>query len=277
MSQVTALDRISAGDVGIFDDEQLQRLLSIFSEAMDACLLALGDIVKKRAAGSPDKERQLYRTGLKSIPTWNADVLRDEVARMEAAYPETRLLVRYGYIKLLSERAKLRGRALQPAASRETSTALSLPSLDSTYLSFLRRVCAAHEIAEVGAVQLPRSLRRGVYLDALRNALHDLARDVPDLEPERLEAEERRNRKSGETRDERQVTITGVHSQMDPTVKAYRRQDDGDADEPMETRSAASDVKSDVKDLVRDHVKDHLEDHVGNGAGDTCDVREGAA
>lgn len=154
-----------SGDVGILADENAQRLVSIFSEAVTACLQELREMVEIRLKGSPGFQIQ-YAKGLASIRNFSSEVLQGEIARLEAKYPETRKLHQFVFINTLSE-----------AAYAQTIPSLVVPPMAETYHCFLKRVISSSDVQRGQSFfDAPLFQRRVVFLDAFRNAFHDVAR-----------------------------------------------------------------------------------------------------
>lgn len=155
------------GDVGFLADENAQRLVSIYVEEISDTLTCLREAVHSHVRLTKGAcPRATFERGLAVLQQCSADALVEQVAAMQARYPETDVLHRYVLVSLLSE-----------AAYAEAMTSLVLPTVVETYHAFARRV-ALHPDARQGLAFLdqPLAARRVVYLDAFRNAMHDQAR-----------------------------------------------------------------------------------------------------
>ena len=155
---------LACGDVGILSDENAQRLCSIFSEAAWSCLSTLRSM---SARHGPTRFRDLYLAGLSCVRNWNADVVREEVVRMQAQYPEADTVFQYVYILLIKEVG-------DDACS---ATGSAFPPIEEAYHVFLCRLCACPDVCG-GETFFNLSLleRRIVYIECFRNALHDVLR-----------------------------------------------------------------------------------------------------
>ena len=153
------------GDVGVLAEENAQRLVSIFAEAATSCLGSLHEVAEARS--KPGAVRlQAYARGLASVRNWSLDMLNAEIARLEAQYPETATLHRFVVISMLSE-----------AAYAHAIASLHVPPLAETYHAFLKRVFACSDTQDVARfLDAPLAQRRVVFIDAFRNAYHDVAR-----------------------------------------------------------------------------------------------------
>jgi hypothetical protein len=160
---------VVSGDVGLLADENAQRLVSIFMEAGMSCLQNLRDVVEKELVSKgkdPSFFQRLYAPGLASISQWSIDMLQGEVVDIEARYPETTSLHQFVYLSLLSE-----------AAYSQKIPNVVVPSLPETYHAFLKRLVTAWDVQRGQCFfQMPQSQRRVVFLEAFRNAYHDMAR-----------------------------------------------------------------------------------------------------
>jgi hypothetical protein len=169
MSSSVAPSLAVSGDVGILAEENAQRLVSIFTEDGTLMLLKMTDIVKKdlqAKGGNMANFDRLYKKLLSSIGEWSSEMLQKEVSDMEAMYPEIKMLHQFVYVNVMSE-----------AAYATCTRNLVVPSLVEVYHAFLKRLVASLDVQK-GAqfLELPLSHRRVVFLDAFRNAYHDLAR-----------------------------------------------------------------------------------------------------
>jgi len=150
-----------SGDVGMLAEENAQRLVSIFCEAAMACLGSLREVVAARGGAAA-----YYARGLTYMRQWPVDTLNEEVARIEAQYPEAQALHKYVVICALAE-----------ASSSQSVANLGIPPLAETYHAFLKRVVASPDVQRVPEfLDSPMLQRRVVFLDAFRNAFHDAAR-----------------------------------------------------------------------------------------------------
>lgn len=157
---------LASGEVGLLADENAQRLCSLFSEAAWECLLTLRDMSLSRGAGTA-RFKELYAAGLASVSTWNAEVVREEVVRLEARYPEAVTIFQYVYVLLAKEVGDDPQSALTDA----------FPPLEEVYHIFLRRVCASPDVlAGASFFSEPMIQRRVVFLECFRNAMHDVLR-----------------------------------------------------------------------------------------------------
>jgi len=165
-----------SGDVGVLADENTQRLISIFVEAGMSCLLNLRDVVEKemlsrgRGGGggglSTASFLKYYSSGLASIGQWSMDMLQQEVADIEAQYPETFKLHQFVFVSMLSETVYSR-----------TLPGLLVPAVAETYHAFLKRLVASTDVQRGPSfLEEPLAHRRVVFLEAFRNAYHDMAR-----------------------------------------------------------------------------------------------------
>lgn len=155
---------LACGDVGILSDENAQRLCSIFSEAAWGCLSTLRSM---SARHGPTRFRDLYLAGLSCVRNWNADVVREEVVRIQAQYPEADTVFQYVYILLIKEVG-------DDACS---ATGAAFPPIEEAYHVFLCRLCACPDVC-AGEAFFNLSLleRRIVFIESFRNALHDVLR-----------------------------------------------------------------------------------------------------
>jgi len=157
------------GDVGVLAEENAQRLVSIFMEAGMSCILNLKDVVEKelRSKGKdPSAFQKFYVAGLSSIGHWSSDMLQIEVADIEAQYPETRKLHQFVFVSILSE-----------AVYSNSMANLVIPSISETYHAFLKRIVNTSDVQRGTAfLEMPLCHRRVVFLEAFRNAYHDMAR-----------------------------------------------------------------------------------------------------
>lgn len=152
---------VYSGDVGVLLDESPQRLLSILIESAMGSLDALNTLACHHA---PAKFSRLYAAGIKSIGTWNSEVIREEVSKLTSKYPECADLFKYSYLRLLS-------------FLRPDLTQFHVPTFDEFYHSYMRRVSEADDVGR-GKVffELPFAHKRVVFVECFRNSLHDTAR-----------------------------------------------------------------------------------------------------
>ena len=153
------------GDVGMLAEENAQRLVSIFSEHAMSCLASFRQVAESRGSDAAAVQKNCTR-GLASVRQWSVDVLNEEVAAMEALYPETSSLHRFVTVAAISELA-----SLEPVAG------VVVPPLTETYHAFLKRLVSSPDLSRLVAfLESPMAHRRVVFLDAFRNAYHDMAR-----------------------------------------------------------------------------------------------------
>lgn len=155
---------VAPGEVGLLADENAQRLCTIFSESAWGCLMTLRDM---SAGHGPSRFQGLYRAGLACVQNWNADVVREEVSRLQAQYPEANTIFQYVYVLLIKE----------VGDDASIATGPSFPALEEVYHVFLCRLCACPDVA-IGErfFSMPLLERRVVYIDCFRNAFHDVLR-----------------------------------------------------------------------------------------------------
>jgi hypothetical protein len=155
---------LAAGEVGLLADENAQRLCSIFSESAWGCLSTLRDMSARHGVA---RFQELYCAGLACVRNWNADVVREEVVRLQAQYPEAATVFQYVYVLLIKE--------VGDDACSDTGPAF--PSIEEAYHVYLCRLCACPDVAGGDRFfSLPLLERRVVYIDCFRNALHDVLR-----------------------------------------------------------------------------------------------------
>jgi len=160
-----ALALTVTGDVGMLAEENAQRLVSIFSEHAMSCLASFRQVAESRGSDAATVQKNCTR-GLASVRHWSVDVLNEEVAAMEALYPETFSLHRFVTVAAISELASL-----------EPVSGVVVPPLPETYHAFLKRLVASPDLSRLVAfLESPMAHRRVVFLDAFRNAYHDMAR-----------------------------------------------------------------------------------------------------
>lgn len=163
---------VAGGEVGLMADENAQRLCSIFAESAISCLRQLHEMSSEHGT---IKAQHLYIVGLQTISTWNTDILREEVLRLELAYPELRRLHSYVYLSLVE--------MLGVAASHAFHT----PQVEDTYHAFMKRVASAPDVTKGSwFFDVPQAHRRCTFVESLRNAVHDMLRrhsspDIPVL------------------------------------------------------------------------------------------------
>lgn len=170
-----------SGDVGILAEENAQRLVSIFTEDFTLMLMQMTDAVKKdlnAKGGNMENFNRLYKKLLTSIGEWSSDMLQKEVCDMEAMYPEIKKLHQFVFVNIMSEAAYATG-----------MKSLVIPSIVDVYHAFLKRMVSSLDVQRgMQFLDLPLSHRRVVFLDAFRNAYHDLARRSCSAQAEVLTA-----------------------------------------------------------------------------------------
>jgi len=168
-----------SGDVGVLAEENAQRLISIFMEAGMSCILHLRDVVERelRSKGKDFTNfPKFYKSGLASIGQWSSDMLQGEVSDIEAQYPETRKLHQFVFVSVLSEAVYSNGMAN-----------LMIPSVSETYHAFLKRLVGNSDVQRgIQFLEMPLCHRRVVFLDAFRNAYHDMARKCASAQAEAM-------------------------------------------------------------------------------------------
>ena len=154
-----APSHVATGEVGLLADENAQRLCSIFGEAGYRCLVDLRDL---SAAHGPERFDRLFRVGLDTVASWGTELLREETLRLETQYPELPALFAFVYLTLVE---------LSHAAVEE----LEVPPVEEVYHAFMRRVASAPDVGRGrGFFELSHACRRATFVEALRNALHDV-------------------------------------------------------------------------------------------------------
>ena len=175
------LTSLVSGEAGLLADENAQRLLSIFMEAGMSCLAQLKSVVdaQLRARGKDEALfNKYYTNGLTSISQWPTTMLRGEIADIEAHYPELQKLHQFVLLSVLSE---------SPLAPSSMES-LSIPPVADAYHGFLKRLVCEADVQRGGAfLDLPLIYRKVVFVQAFRNAYHDLAQKyhsaLPQLKP----------------------------------------------------------------------------------------------
>lgn len=159
----------TSGEVGVLGEENAQRLCSAFSESAFECLSSLASLSGKHG---PSSFQQLYIAGLGCVPQWSHDVLKEEVAGLEARYPEAELLYQYCYLSLLADLGEKGG------GEEDLNVIIAtMPPLSKFYHLFLNRVCASPDVTRGRFFfDQPHAQRRVVFLECFRNALHDIVR-----------------------------------------------------------------------------------------------------
>ena len=148
--------QIITGDVGIFSSEHTQRLLGIVHNETDNILGNLQALAAKRTG---DVQR-LYLAGLNVIPSWSGDVIKSQLVRIEAEYPDFNKLHVYCYLLL---------------KKNMNSTTTTAPSTSAFYAKFLKNLCACPEVGKstfISGVDFVN--RRSIVLHCLRMTYHDL-------------------------------------------------------------------------------------------------------
>jgi hypothetical protein len=153
-----------SGDVGVMGDEHAQRLTFIFGETAQSYLEEIRGMCEGR-----ENAGKLYVAGLACIPKWNSDVVLQEVAKMLMAYPEAETLLQYCFASLVAELG--------------ANVMKTLPTLGEGLRLFLCRLAACPDAQRLNFCQQPFIFRRAVFVDALRQTLHDLYRRAEDLRP----------------------------------------------------------------------------------------------
>lgn len=169
-----------AGEAGLLAEENAQRLLSIFMEAGMSCLVQLHKVVETQLK---EKNRddalfvKYYRSGLSSIAQWPSTMVRGEIADIEAHYPELQKLHQFVFISVMSDAAY--------ASAMENFT---VPPVFDAYHGFLKRLVGETDVQRGGSfLDLPLIYRKVVFVQAFRNAYHDLAQKHYIAPPASLE------------------------------------------------------------------------------------------
>lgn len=167
-----------SGETGCLADENAQRLLSIFVEAGMSCLQQLSSVVEAQLKAKAQDEKtflKFYRAGLTSITQWNSTMLRAEISDMETHYPELQKLHQYVIVSILSE-----------ASYASSLSSLSIPPLEDAYHIFLKRLVSEADVQRgVAFLGMPLLYRKVVFVQAFRNAYHDLCQKyIPVAKPE---------------------------------------------------------------------------------------------
>lgn len=156
------------GETGFLAEENAQRLLSIFMEAGMTCLAQLRAVVESELRSRRQDEGlfdRYYKSGLVSISQWPISMVRSEIADIEAHYPEMQKLHQFVFISVISE-----------AAYTSTMEHFSVPPVVDVYHSFLRRLVGETDVQRgVSFLEQPLIYRKVVFVQAFRNAYHDLA------------------------------------------------------------------------------------------------------
>lgn len=166
MKSTRVISSAASGDVGLLSDENAQRLCSIFSESAWNCLLTLREMSQRHG---PARFKDLYLAGLSCVRNWNADVVKEEVVRMQAQYPESDTIFQYVYVLLIKEVGD---------DTHSATTGTMFPSVEEAYHVFLCRLCASPDVCSNGEAFFLQPLleRRAVYIECFRNAMHDILR-----------------------------------------------------------------------------------------------------
>lgn len=144
------------GDVGIFSSEHAQRLLGVVHNETDSILGNLHTLAAKRTG---DVQR-LYLAGLNVIPSWSDDVIKSQVVRIEAEYPDFNKLHVYCYLLL---------------KKNMNSTTTTAPSTSTFYAKFLKNLCSSPEVGKSTFMSdVDFVNRRSIVLHCLRMTYHDL-------------------------------------------------------------------------------------------------------
>ncbi len=186
MNQPKVGGPFASGEVGVLGEENAQRLCSAFSESVYECLTSLSNLSSKQDS-SGSSFLQLYCAGLACVPQWTHDVLKEEVAGLEARYPEAELLYQYCYLSLLADLGE------NDRDQGDLSVIISTMSpLSKFYHLFLNRVCASPDVTRGRFFfDQPHAHRRVVFLECFRNALHDVVRQQRRPGPQLLAAPEK--------------------------------------------------------------------------------------
>ena len=156
------------GETGFLAEENAQRLLSIFMEAGMTCLAQLRAVVESELRSRHQDEGlfdRYYKSGLVSISQWPINMVRSEIADIEAHYPEMQKLHQFVFISVISE-----------AAYASTMEHFSVPPVVDVYHGFLRRLVGETDVQRgVSFLEQPLIYRKVVFVQAFRNAYHDLA------------------------------------------------------------------------------------------------------
>lgn len=162
MTSSAASHAAVTGEVGLLADEHAQRLLSIFAEFALSCVTQLYDISKTH--GSTSLER-FFHVGLGTIQSWNSEVLREEVVRMESRYPEIQTLHDYVYLSFVAD-------------TNVDVSSIPVPCLTKTYHAFMRKIAEHPDIRRPEMfLSLPQALRRSAYVECFRASFHECLRD----------------------------------------------------------------------------------------------------
>jgi hypothetical protein len=165
-----------SGETGFLAEENAQRLLSIFLEAGMSCLTQLSSVVEVqlKAKALDDKNfLKFYRSGLMSIAQWPAGMLRAEISDLEAHYPELQKLHQYVVVSILSE-----------ATYASALSTWAVPPLEDAYHGFLKRLVAEVDVQRGAAfLEMPLIYRKVVFVQAFRNAYHDLCQKYTPAAP----------------------------------------------------------------------------------------------
>lgn len=157
-----------AGEAGLLAEENAQRLLSIFMEAGMSCLVQLHKVVETQLKAKSRDDAlfvKYYRNGLSSIAQWPSTMVRGEIADIEAHYPELQKLHQFVFISVMNE-----------AAYASAMENFSVPPVFDAYHGFLKRLVGETDVQRGGSfLDLPLIYRKVVFVQAFRNAYHDLA------------------------------------------------------------------------------------------------------
>jgi hypothetical protein len=156
-----------AGETGLLDDEHAQRLCSIFTESGLSSLVHLRDLSADHASSNltgGDRFDRLFAVGLNTVRSWSPEVIREEVVRLEARYPEIHALFIFVYLSLLET---------LEAPMRD----MEVPRVEDAYHGFMCRVAEAPDVVRGRFFfDLPHAHQRVTFVECFRNALHDIVR-----------------------------------------------------------------------------------------------------
>ena len=153
----------STGDVGLLAEEEAQRLLAILSETVMTSLRQIHLMSIKHGAV---KYNSLFDIGLGVIKRWDDDVVQEETLRLETLYPEASALHSYVFLWLLER-----------LTTDVSLLDFSVPPISDVFSRFVKRVVAHSHVAQGNAfMSCPEPYRRAVFVEAFRNAYHDIVR-----------------------------------------------------------------------------------------------------
>lgn len=223
-----------SGETGCLADENAQRLLSIFVEAGMSCLQQLSTVVEAQLKAKAQDEKtflKFYRAGLTSITQWSSTMLRAEISDMETHYPELQKLHQYVIVSILSE-----------ASYASSLSSLSIPPLEDAYHIFLKRLVSEADVQRgVAFLGMPLLYRKVVFVQAFRNAYHDLCQKyIPVAKPEQKQLWAFRSERTPEVGEEwaSQSCASGEKKKASSLVEAMEVVSRG----PARSAAAATDV-----------------------------------